>query len=117
MNDKPKHSITDVIRFLEDRQLEQDWDIRRDAIQYLREYAEKKDDLDELIKKEALETYKAVRITSILADMLEEKRIAKVKWGASYGEIMNFRFEGICECGQEVDHLWDYCPSCGMKLE
>ena len=73
MNDKPKHSITDVIRFLEDRQLEQDWDIRRDAIQYLREYAEKKDDLDELIKKEALETYKAVRITSILADMLEEK--------------------------------------------
>lgn len=49
MNDKPKHSITDVIRFLEDRQLEQDWDIRRDAIHYLREYAEKK---DELIKKE-----------------------------------------------------------------
>ena len=73
LEDKPKHSITDVIRFLEDRQLEQDWDIRRDAIHYLREYAEKKEELDELIKKETLETHKAVRMTSILAKMLEEK--------------------------------------------
>ena len=46
-----------------------------------------------------------------------EVKTAKVKWNASYGEIMSFRFEGICECGQEIDHLWDYCPSCGMKLE
>ena len=73
MNDKPKHSITDVIRFLEDRQLEQDWDIRRDAIHYLREYEEKKDEFDELIKKETLETHKAVRMTRILTEMLEEK--------------------------------------------
>jgi hypothetical protein len=73
MNDKPKHSITEVIRFLEDRQLEQDWDIRRDAIHYLREYAERKDELDELIKEETLETHKAVRMTSILAKILEKK--------------------------------------------
>lgn len=73
MNDKPKHSITDVIRFLEDRQLEQDLDIRRDAIHYLHEYAEKKDELDELIKKETLETHKAMRITRILTEILEEK--------------------------------------------
>lgn len=73
MNDKPKHSITDVIRFLEDRQLEQNWDIRRDAIHYLREYAEKKDMLDELIKNETFETQKAVRITSILTKILEKK--------------------------------------------
>lgn len=79
MNNEPKHSITDVIRFLEDRQLEQDWDIIRDAIHYLREYSEKKDDLDELIKKEALETYKAVRMTMILTDMLENKANAKEK--------------------------------------
>lgn len=73
MNGLPKHSITDVIRFLEDRQLEQNWDIRRDAIHYLREYAEKKDELEELIKKETLETHKSVRMTRILTEMLEEK--------------------------------------------
>ena len=77
MNDKPKHSITDVIRFLEDRQLEQNWNIRRDAIQYLREYAEKKDEMDELIKKETLETHKSVRMTRILTEILEEKAKAK----------------------------------------
>lgn len=77
MNNAPKHSITDVIRYLEDRQLEQDWDIRRDAIHYLREYAEKKDELDELIRKETLEIHKAARMTRILTDMLEDKANAK----------------------------------------
>ena len=73
MNKEPKHSITEVIRFWEDRQLEQNWDIIRDAIQYLREYAEKKDELDELIKKETSENHKAVRMTRILTEILEEK--------------------------------------------
>lgn len=73
MNDKPKHSITDVIRFLEDRQLEQDWDIRRDAIHYLREYAEKKDELEEQMNKGTLELHKAAALTRILTEMLEEK--------------------------------------------
>lgn len=62
-------------------------------------------------------------VTMIIPNILRnlpsayQQREAKVKWNASYGKIMSFRFEGICECGQEVDHLWDYCPSCGMKLE
>lgn len=73
MNDKPKHSIPDVIRFLEDRQLEQDWDIRRDAIHYLREYAEKKDELEEQINKETLEMNKAATLVRILTEALEEK--------------------------------------------
>lgn len=73
MDEEPKHSITDVIRFLEDRQLEQDWDIRRDAIHYLREYEEKKDELDELIKEETLETHKAVLMTKMLTEIIEEK--------------------------------------------
>ena len=77
LEDKPKHSITEVIRFLEDRQLEQDWDIRRDAIHYLREYAERKDELDELIKEETLETHKASALVKTLTEMLEDKANAK----------------------------------------
>jgi len=115
MTNVQKFGIDSVIKLLEDNILKED--VINTAIFYLREYKEKKDELEEQIKKETLETHKAVRMTRILTEILEEKRIAKVNWNASYGEIMSFRFEGICECGQEVDHLWDYCPSCGMKLE
>lgn len=45
------------------------------------------------------------------------ERTAKVKWASTYGEIMEYRFEGICECGTEIDHMWEYCPSCGARLE
>ena len=43
-------------------------------------------------------------------------RTAKVK-RYSFGETLTYDFDGQCECGKWVDSLWDYCPSCGAKLE
>lgn len=70
---KPKHSIGDVIRFLEARQLEEEWDIRKDAIYYLREYLHKKDELEDRINEETIQTLKTSHLAGILIDILKEK--------------------------------------------
>ena len=44
------------------------------------------------------------------------ERTAKVK-RYSFGETLTYDFDGQCECGKWVDALWDYCPSCGARLE
>lgn len=35
----------------------------------------------------------------------------------SFGETLTYDFDGQCKCGKWVDALWDYCPSCGCRLE
>lgn len=44
------------------------------------------------------------------------ERTAKVE-RCSFGETLTYDFDGQCECGKWVDALWDYCPSCGARLE
>lgn len=46
----------------------------------------------------------------------DKERIAKVE-RYSFGETLTYDFDGQCECGKWVDALWDYCPSCGARLE
>ena len=44
------------------------------------------------------------------------QRTAKVE-RVSYGETLTYDFDGQCKCGKWVDALWQYCPSCGARLE
>ena len=46
----------------------------------------------------------------------ESERKIKVE-RVSYGETLTYDFDGQCECGKWVDALWQYCPSCGARLE
>ena len=46
----------------------------------------------------------------------EPEQTAKVE-RYSFGETLTYDFDGQCECGKWVDALWNYCPSCGAKLE
>lgn len=46
----------------------------------------------------------------------EPERTAKVK-RCSFGEYLTYDFDGQCDCGKWVDSLWNYCPSCGARLE
>ena len=48
--------------------------------------------------------------------MVGTERTAKVE-RVSYEETLTYDFDGQCECGKWVDALWQYCPSCGARLE
>lgn len=71
MTNVQKFSIDSVIKLLEDNILKED--VLNTAIFYLREYAEKKDELEEQMNKGTLELHKAAALTRILTEMLEEK--------------------------------------------
>lgn len=57
-------------------------------------------------------------IKAMLGSLPPEKseRTAKVE-RCYFGETLTYDFDGQCECGKWVDALWDYCPSCGARLE
>ena len=46
----------------------------------------------------------------------DKERTAKVE-RVSFGETLTYDFDGQCKCGKWVDTLWNYCPSCGCRLE
>lgn len=43
----------------------------------------------------------------------ETERTAKVKW---YPHLTKLA-DGYCECGEDVQREWEYCPNCGARLE
>lgn len=45
-----------------------------------------------------------------------QERTAKVQRNR-YGRTIDYYFDGVCECGYCVDSFWQYCPSCGVKLD
>lgn len=89
--------------------------------------------MDDLIRREDVveALYQAIRttLTGTFTDSMslaiamtknipsaEPERTAKVE-RVSYGETLTYDFDGQCECGKWVDTLWQYCPSCGARLE
>lgn len=71
MNNKPKQNIYDVIKKLEGKKYSK-IDLNN-AIYYLREYMEKKDELEEQKNQAFLETAKAIGIVKVCTEALKEK--------------------------------------------
>ena len=88
-----------------------------DMLHYLKEYAEKKDELDEAIQKEKIEFFKAAEVVRVCTENLQEK-IAKV---TDYTEIVSgYEAEVGGKCGACGNWVYDelpYCPHCGKRLD
>ena len=92
-------------------------EVRDEALHYLKEYAEKKEELVEAVQKETNEFLRASRLVWICTEILQEK-IAKV---TDYTEIVSgYEAEVGGKCGACGNWVYDelpYCPHCGKRLD
>ena len=63
----------------------------------------------------AFDEFVTVIIPNILRNLpsAEPERTAKVEW---YPHLTKLA-DGHCECGEDVQREWKYCPNCGCRLE
>ena len=92
--------------------------LTNDAIYYLKEYAEKKDELDEAIQKEKIEFLKASEVVRVCMENLNAiPRTVKV---TDYTEnVSGYEAEVGGKCGACGNWVYDelpYCPHCGKRL-
>ena len=126
MMENPNRSIFDVVTELESAKYS-DVDLD-DAIYYLREYAEKKAELEEAIQKEKIEFLKAAEVVRICMENLNGysnyasaynaiPRTVKVTDYAENVSSIDVEVGGKCECGNWVYDELPYCPHCGKRLD
>ena len=99
----------------------------KDALHYLKEYAEKKDELEEAIQKEKIEFLKAAEVVRICMENLNGysnyasvyntmPRTVKVTDYTENVKAYEAEVGGKCECGNWVYDELPYCPHCGKRL-